>query len=437
MVVHLRSEHDRAIGRLAIPALGTLVAEPLYVLADTAIVGHLGTSELAGLALASTVLLTLHALLIFLAYGTTGAIARMIGAGRTGAAAHRSIQALWLAVLLGLGVLLLLSIVGDAALRLLGGEGDALVAGSRYLSISLFGFPFMLVLLAASGSFHGRQNTRLPLTIAISGALLNLVVELILVPGLGYGVGASALSTVMAQMLTGTVGAVMVVRWARSEGAEIGPDWAEMSQILRAGSALVVRTAALRGSFTLSVAVAAYLGITEVAAHQISLQLWSLLALALDSVAIAGQALTGRFLGESDAVRARAAARRMIEIDIAVGALLGLVLIVARGPIASIFSNDEAVVALTSFLLLHVGLQQPLAGLVFALDGILIGAGDLAYMARSMILSAMLFGLLAAVVVWAGLGMGWLWAALVAFMAARAATLWARWRGDSWLVLGA
>lgn len=432
----LRSEHDRAIGRLAVPALGTLVAEPLYVLADTAIVGHLGTTELAGLALASTVLLTVHALLIFLAYGTTGVVSRLLGAGQQPAAAHRSVQSLWLAG--GLGVLMagLLLVAGPSMLRLLGGDDDALAAATTYLSISLLGLPFMLLLLAASGSFHGRQNTRTPLVIAVFGAVMNLVVELVLVPGLGYGVGASALSTVLAQATTGLAATWMVLRWARQAGSVLLPDWREITSALRAGGALVLRTAALRGSFTLSVAVAANLGVTEVGAHQISIQLWSLLALALDSVAIAGQALTGRFLGAGDAVRARQAASRMIEIDVVLGVLLGLVLLLFRNPLAQIFTDDPAVVSLTAFILVHVAIQQPLGGLVFALDGILIGAGDLAYLARSMVLAAMLFAVLATGVLVADLGMGWLWAALFTFMAARAVALWLRWRGSDWLVLG-
>jgi putative MATE family efflux protein len=435
--VRLRSPYDSEIGRLAIPALGTLIAEPLYVLVDTAIVGHLGTTELAGLALAATVLLTVHALLIFLAYGTTASVSRLIGAEKFDRAAHRSVQALWLAAVLGTVVVAALIVAADPLLRLLGGKGEVFDAARLYLTVSLLGFPFMLLLLAASGSFHGRQNTRLPLIIAVTGAVLNLVIELVLIFGLGYGLGASALATVIAQVLTGTAGLILVLRWARQVGATLGPDSTEMKDLLRAGGALVVRTAALRGSFTLSVAVSSRMGVVEVAAHQVALQVWSLLALALDSVAIAGQALTGRFLGARDALRARGAATRMIEIDVALGVGLGLVLLALRGPLASVFSNDPAVVTLTSFILIHAAVQQPVGGLVFALDGILIGAGDLAYMARSMVVAAAVFATLASVIVVQDLGMGWLWAALFVFMVVRGATLWRRWRGSAWLVLGA
>lgn len=433
----LRTEHDRDIARLAVPAFGTLIAEPLYVLADTAIVGHLGTTQLAGLALASTVLLTIHALMIFLAYGATGRVARLLGAGESKAAAERSLQGLWLAVILGTGTMVALWLTGPALIGVLGGDNPTVAAAAeRYLSISAWGVPSMLVLLAANGSFHGRQNTRLPLVLAVSGALINLVIEMVLIIGLEYGIGASALATVIAQTLTALVAAALLVPWARRTGASVAPDPVEMMSALRAGSALVLRTAALRGSFTLSVAVAARIGVAAVAAHQIALQVWGLLALALDAVAIAGQSLTGTHLGRGDANQARSSARRMIEIDIAVGAAFGLILFVFRGPIAGIFSSDPDVVGVAGFLFAHVAAQQPLGGLVFALDGILIGAGDLAYLARTMLLAAAGFALLAGVVATTDAGIGWLWAAIAVFMGLRAIGLWWRWRGADWLVLG-
>ncbi len=433
----LRSEHDGAIAKLAVPALGTLVAEPLYVLADTAVVGRIGTVELAGLALASTVLLTAHAVMIFLAYGTTATVSRLLGAGRPIDAADRSVQALWLALTLGSAVALVLVPLGDPLLRLLGGETDVLAAARLYLFVSLPGFPFLLLSLAAAGSFHGRQDTTTPLVIAVSGAVFNLVFEVVLIFGLGYGLGASALSTVVAQLLTGTAGAVLVVRWAR--GHDIGPRPvpATMRLLLTAGRALMVRTIALRGSFTLSAAVAARIGVAELAAHQIALQIWGTLALALDAVAIAGQALTGRFLGAGDTRRARGAARRMIEIDVVVAVAAAVVVFLLRDPIASIFTDDVDVVDVTAFVLVLVAAQQPINGVVFALDGILIGAGDLAYLARTMVIATAIFATLAASVMIAGLGIGWPWAALGVFMVLRAWFLVRRYRTDVWLVTGA
>ena len=418
------------------PALGTLVAEPLYVLADTAIVGRLGTDELAGLALATTLLLAVHTLTIFLTYGTTASVARLIGGGRERDAAHQSVQGLWLAVLLGVAFALFLLAAGPALMRALGGSGEPLAAGERYLFISLVGLPFLLVNLAGAGSFTGRQNTRTPLIIAVSGAVANLVIELILVPGLGYGVGASALSTVLAQIATGLVLGVSVLRWARGRGVALGPDPSTIGRLMLAGRALILRAVALRGSFTLGTAVAARIGVAELAAHQVALQVWGTLSLALDAVAIAGQALTGRWLGAGIADRARDAARRMFELDVSLGALLGVALLLTRGPLASVFSNDSEVVAATAFILVWVAVAEPLNGYVFALDGVLIGAGDLAYLGRTMAAAAAVFAVGGWWLIWAGAGLGMLWAWLTVFMVLRAVGLWWRWRGDDWIVLG-
>lgn len=432
----LRSPHDREIARLAIPALGTLVAEPLYILADTAIVGRLGTDELAGVALASTVLLTVHSLLIFLAYGTTSTVARLLGAEHEREAARQSMQGLWLAILLGLGAVSVLVVAGDPLLILLGGSGQALTAASRYLTISLAGLPFLLVNLAGAGSFHGRQDTKTPLLIAVGGAAFNLVLELILIPGLGFGVGASALSTVVAQVLTGSFFAWRVFTWTRPLGSTLAVDPASLVRLMRAGRPLIVRSVALRGSFTLGTAVAARIGVAELAAHQIALQLWSTLALTLDAVAIAGQALTGKWLGAGDAVRAKRTAARMIELDVAVGVVAAVAVIVVRSPLASLFSTDPAVVASTAFVLIWVALSQPVNGYVFALDGILIGAGDVSYLGWTMAAAAAVFVAGAVVLIVAGLGLGWLWALFTLFMGLRAIALRLRWQSNRWLVLG-
>ena len=428
--------YDREIARLAIPALGTLVAEPLYVLADTAIVGRIGTNELAGLALATTVLLSVHTLTIFLTYGTTATVARLIGAKRESDAAFQSGQGLWLALLLGAFFAIVLTFTGNWFLVLLGGEEPALTAARRYLFISLIGLPFLLLNLAGAGAFTGRQNTRTPLLIAVCGAVANLVIELILVPGLGYGVGASALSTVIAQVGTGLVFAVAVLRWSGRLGVSLRPDLRAIARLMAGGRALILRAVALRGSFTLGTAVAARIGVAELAAHQVAMQIWGTLALALDAVAIAGQALTGRWLGAGDAVKAKEAARRMIQIDVGVGVVSALALLAVRQQLASLFSADTAVVTALASVLVWVAVSEPLNGYVFALDGVLIGAGDMSYLGRTMAAAAAVFAALGFALMRSDLGLGWLWALITLFMMLRVVTLWLRWRSDRWVVLG-
>lgn len=420
--------------------MGTLVAEPLYVLADTAVVGRIGTTELAGLALATTVLLTFHAILIFLAYGTTGTVSRLIGAGSDREAAELSWQALWLAGGLGVAISLALLPTGRFFLELLGGSetaGPVVDAGWRYLRISLLGFPFLLFMLAGGGVFHGRQNTVTPLVIAITSAIANLVIEVVLVFGLGYGLGASALSTVIAQVGAGLAYLVLTRRWASSLGVGVKPNWGPMRQLLRTGKALVIRTTMLRGSFTYATAVAASVGVAALAAHQVALQVWSTLALALDAVAIAGQSLTGRYLGSGDAITANASSARMVEIDVAVGLVAGVGLFLGRHWVAGLFSEDPEVVSTTAFVLIFAALQQPLAGYLFALDGILIGAGDLDYLAKTVSLAAVIFIVAAYIVRVAELGVGWLWVTIGLFLAVRSAAVGLRFRSSRWLITGA
>jgi putative MATE family efflux protein len=432
----LRSPDDRDIARLAVPAFGSLIAEPVYVLVDTAVVGRIGTTELAGLAVASTVLLTAHSLLIFLAYGTTATVARLVGADQRRRAADVGVASLWLAAAIGVVAAAGLAAGATPLLRLLGADGAVLSAGLLYLRVSLVGFPFLLVMLAGAGTFHGHQDTRTPLVVAVTSAVVNLVVELVLIFGFGYGLGASALATVVAQAGAAAAYVAVIQHRARRVGAGLGPDRELMVGLLRSGRALVVRTAALRGSFTLSTALVARIGVAELAAHQVALQLWSALALALDAVAVAGQALTGRWLGAGRPDRARAAADRMVELDVGLGVLAGVAVAATGRIIAPVFTTDEAVIDLVGDLALWVGLTQPIGGLVFALDGILIGAGDLAFLARAMVGAALVFVAWAGAVLATGAGLGWVWAGLTVFMVVRAAVMWRRYRSERWLVVG-
>ncbi|MGI9622595.1 MAG: MATE family efflux transporter [Acidimicrobiales bacterium] len=428
---------DRDIARLAVPALGALVAEPLYILADTAVVGHLGTQELGGLALAGQLLLTVHAVSIFLAYGTTAAVSRLLGAGDRGRAADEAVQSIWLAVGIGILGAVLLGIFAEPLLELLGGEGETLDHAYTYLTISLPGIPAMLISLACVGYLRGLQDTVRPLIVAVTTALGNLALELVLIFGFDLGVGASAFSTVVAQW----AGAALYLHWVRQNvrayGVGLSPRLqAIRSQLVVAGD-LFLRTVALRASFTVSVAAAARIGEAELAAHEIATQLFFLIALALDAVAIAGQALVGRFLGADDAEGARRVGRRMIKWGLATGLAAGAIVLVLRPWLPGVFSNDPEVIELASMVFIQLALLAPLAGIVFTLDGILIGAGDMRFLAWAMAGAAALFVPLALAVPALGLGLGWLWACYWVLMTARAIPLLARFVNERWLVTGA
>lgn len=445
----VRRRHDREIIALALPAFGALVAEPLFVMVDSAVVGHLGTAQLAGLGVAATLLTTAVGVFVFLAYATTAAVARRTGAGDPAAALRQGVDGIWLALLLGAAVVAAVLPAAPALIGLFGASGTAAPYATTYLRISSLGIPGMLVVLAATGVLRGLQDTRTPLYVAVAGFTANAGLNAALVYAAGLGIAGSAWGTVIAQ--TGMAAAYLwvVVRGVRRHGAADGdgsggpwwaalrPDAAGIRACARAGLPLLVRTVSLRGILVIATAVAARLGDTAIAAHQITLTVWSLLAFALDAIAIAGQAIIGRYLGADDAEGARAACRRMIEWGVACGAVLGLLVVLARPLVGPLFSSDPAVRhALTAALLL-VALSQPVSGAVFVLDGVLMGAGDGPYLAWSMLVTLAVFAPAAFAVPALGAGLTALWWAMTLMMLTRLAALWLRARSGRWIVTGA
>ncbi len=430
-------QQDREIARLAVPAFAALISEPLFLLADSAIVGHLGTSQLAALGVAGVVVQTVVGIFIFLAYGTTSTVARHLGAGDTGRALAVGVDGAWLALLLGA-----VAAVGTLALSRPVVDGFTSDPSVRhyaltYLHIAAFGIPALLVMLAATGVLRGLQDTRTPLAVAVTANLVNIALNVSFVYGLGWGIAGSALGTLTAQTTAAVVIGYVVVRAARRHGARLSPQRVGIAAAWRVGVPLVVRTLTLRAALLTATYVAAAISTTAVAAHQVAFTVWTFLTFALDAIAIAGQAITGRLLGAGDAVAARAATRRMMAWGLLAGLVLGALLAAARPVVVPLFTTDPQVRALVSTVLLIAALHQPVSGVVFVLDGVLIGAGDGRYLAWAGLATLVVFVPLALAVLWAGGGLTWLWWAFTAFMLARLATLLWRERGDAWLVLGA
>jgi putative MATE family efflux protein len=430
-----RSPYDRQIVLLALPALGALAAEPLYLLADTAIVGHLGTPQLAALALAATVLSGVVGVCNFLAYGTTAQVARLHGAGFEARAGEIAAQALWLAV--GVGVVLAALCAGFAhpITALLGGDGEAARLAARYLRIGALGLPCALIALAGQGYLRGIADLRTPLVILIAANAANVVLEVVLVYGLGTGLDGSALGTVVAQLGMGAAFAALLLRApARSRR----PDAARLRALGRMAGDLLIRTGALLGSFTLASAVLARVSAPALAAHQVAFQLFIFLALVLDAIAIAGQVLVGRMLGAGDPGAAVAAARRMIGWSLVVGTGFGALLLALSGVLPRAFTSDPAVLEQAHRLWPLFALMQPIGAVVFALDGILIGAGDTRFIAGAMAFAAL--GCFAPIALAAG-HFGWgvvgVWIGLDVLMVVRLVTMGARFGGRRWAVVGA
>ncbi|GGX16602.1 MATE family efflux transporter [Streptomyces lomondensis] len=432
-----RRQHDREIVALAVPAFGSLVAEPLFLMADTAIVGHLGTAQLAGLGVASALLMTAVSVFVFLAYATTAAVARRVGAGDLPSAIRQGMDGIWLALLLGAALVAVALPTAPHLVDLFGASDAAAPYATTYLRISVLGIPAMLVVLAATGVLRGLQDTKTPLYVAIAGFVANGALNAGLVYGADLGIAGSAWGTVIAQCGMAAAYLVVVLRGARKHGASLRPDAAGIRACAQAGVPLLVRTLSLRAILMIATAVAARLGDADIAAHQIILSLWSLLAFALDAIAIAGQAIIGRYLGAGDAQGAREACRRMVEWGIAVGVVLGVLVVITRPVFLPVFTSDPAVKDVALPALIIVALSQPISGIVFVLDGVLMGAGDGPYLAWAMLLTLAVFSPVALLVPVLGGGLTALWATMTLMMTVRMLTLWLRTRSGRWIVTGA
>lgn len=435
---------DRQIARLAVPALGALLAEPLYVLVDTAIVGHLGRNQLAALGIAAAILTTTFGVFNFLVYSTTSAVARAFGAGDHLRALRHGMAGIWL----GAGIGLALTVAGFAVAKpivdAVGGSAGVQRDAILYTRISMLGATFLMVAVATTGYLRGVQDTRTPFAIAIGSNLLNVVLEVLFVYGFHWGIAGSAWGTVIAQS-TAAIAYLTVMRRhvAKAVGNHepstrfsIKPNWPEIRATAVVGSQLMVRTGSLLATFLVASTMAARIGDVQIAAHQIAWQLWLFLALALDAIAIAGQAMIGERLGGHDTAEARAVAARMLRWGWWGGCAAAAAIVVARPALASIFTDDAAVRDELLGVLWYVAFMQPLAAIVFVIDGILIGAGDSAYLAKAMAGAGAVFGIAAMVIAVRGADLPSLWVALHLFIFARLVGLVFRYRSDRWMVLG-
>lgn len=436
------ASRNREILRLAVPAFGALIAEPLFLLADSAIVGHLGVAQLAGVGLASAVLHTVVGLMVFLAYSTTPAVARAIGNGQLPKALAAGRDGVWLALLLGIVLAVAGFLSAGPLLELMGARGEVLAFAVDYLRASMPGLVAMLLIFAGTGVLRGLQDTRTPLIVAAAGFTLNIALNFLLVYGLQLSVAGSAIGTSIAQWAMAAVYVLIVRRNARHHGVPLRPDWHGIRALTRVGSWLMLRTLSLRIAILATVVVVTAQGPVNLAAHQLAMTIFTFFAFALDALAIAAQALIGKELGAARPAAARALTRTMTRWGIGFGVLTGILLAVAAPWAGALFTSDADVRAALTLALWVLAAGQPLAGYVFVLDGVLIGAGDARYLAIAGVvnLAAYLPLLLAVRNPGAGTGAGllWLWAAFsLGYMAARALTLGLRARTEKWMVLGA
>ena len=461
------SSLNRQVLFLAVPALGALIAEPLFVLADSAMVGHLGAVSLAGLSLASTILTTTVGLFVFLAYATTATTARLFGAGRRSEGLRAGVDGMWLALLLGLGAGAFLGLTAPWLTAAMGANGAVAQAAVAYLRASCPGLPGMFVVLAATGVLRGLLDTRTPFVVATAGAVFNVVVNAILLYGVGMGIAGSGAGTAIAQTAMALALATPITRAARAAGVGLLPHRQGLRASLGSGTPLLIRSLSLRVAILATVWAATALGEVSLAAHQVVNALWTFAAFALDALAVAAQALIGTALGqaqradtdsaepdaealtEEEAGAAAATAgwsidellKRMLAWGAGTGVLIGLLMAVGAAWLPCAFTSDAGVIAAATPTLLVAASAQPLAGVVFLLDGVLMGAGDGRYLARAGLVTLVPYVPLALLIgggvlpgadgATSGLVLLWLAFAWV-FMAARGATTYLRSRGTAW-----
>ncbi|MET0480630.1 MAG: MATE family efflux transporter [Mycetocola sp.] len=433
---------NRDILRLAVPTLGALIAEPLFLLADSAMVGHLGITPLAGLGIAGVIIQTIIGLMVFLAYATTPAVARRLGAGDEPGAVSVGIDGLWLA--LGLGVVLAISgwFATPALVAPFGASPDVTEQASVYLSISMAGLPAMLLVFAATGLLRGLQDTRTPLLVATAGFAVNIALNFVFIYLLEFGIAGAAIGTVLAQWGMAVAYLAVVMHHARRTGASVRPHREGISGSALSGGWLFVRTVSLRVAILLATFVATGLGTTELAGFQIVMTIFTFTAFALDALAIAAQALIGKSLGAADTTLVRSILARCLQWGVGAGLVLGLVVIATSGVAGLLFTGDPELARFLMPSLVVLGISTPLAGFVFVLDGVLIGAGDARYLALTGILNVAVFVPLALWVLVAApsdaTGLALLTAAFaLGYLAARATTLGLRARTTAWMRTGA
>jgi len=424
-----RSPYDKEIFALALPALGSLAIDPLVSLVDTAFVGRLGAAPLGALGINAAIFAMTFVVFNFLAYGTTPRVGEFIGRGQREEAGRVAAHALMIAAVCGAAALGAIQLLAPWVLEVMGATGELAEPALTYLRIRALAGPAVLLTMAAHGIFRGYQDTRTPLRVTMLVNLINVVLDPLLIFGLGWGIAGAAWATLAAQW-TGAILFLMLLFSGKNDAIDIKleiPTASDLEPFLRAGSSLLLRTGALVGTMGLATAVAARVGVAAAAGHQVANELWGFMALVVDALAVAGQALVARYLGQDDRAGARAVSNRLLFLGLVVGSALGAIMWILEPWLGPLFTDDPVALATLASVFPVVVFLQPLNGLVFVWDGVYMGAQAFVYLAIAMVVSVVV----AASVLFSAIPMGWglqgVWAGITVLMLMRAVTLAIPW----------
>ncbi|OKL50515.1 MATE family efflux transporter [Boudabousia marimammalium] len=401
---------DKQILGLALPALGALIVEPLMVLADSAMVGHLGTNPLAGLALGSTIMLTIVGLFIFLAYTTTAVASRQLGAGDEAGAIRSGVEGIWFAGFLGLLMAPLMWLLAPTVVGWFSPEPAVFIHAVAYVRWGSPGLLGMFLVLGGTGALRGLLDNRSPMYVSVGGAILNVIFNATLIYGFDMGVAGSAAGTSLAQTLMAVALTVLISRGARRHGVSLRPTFHGARAVGAAGAPLMARTAALRAAFLLTTWAATSAGAVPLAGHQITIALWGLGSYGMDALAIASQALIGHGLGTGSSERIRQVLRRCLTWGWWIGSAVGVIFLVLSPVLPWLFTQDQPVFWPTTVALIICGLSQPMTGYVFILDGVLIGANRTKYLAVAAVINLAVYLPFVLLIGWYSAAWGNVWA---------------------------
>lgn len=420
-----RRRLDGEIVRLALPALGALAADPLISLVDTAWVGRLGADPLAILGIATAVLVSFFFIFNFLAYGATPLIGAALGRNQPDVAARVGGAAAVMALVAGVAATLAALAFAPLLVRIMGADASIAAETVEYLRIRSLALPAVLLITAAHGVFRGHQDTRTPFVVTAGFNLINLVLDPLLIFTAGIGINGAAIASVIAQWVGVVWFAVLVRRRNRREHLVMvrGMTWQSIRPLIGASAALVIRTGSLLAVFAVATAVASRISNTAVGAHQVASQLWLFLALVVDALAIAGQAMIGPLLSGGRQDLARQVANRLLQLGLVVGLGLAALMAVLSPVLPQLFSDDARILAAVGGVYWFVVLMQPMNALVFVWDGIGVGASAFRYLAVSMVVAAVGSIAVLAMVLPTGGGLPMVWWGLTVLMVLRLGAL--------------
>ncbi len=406
------------------PALATLATDPLVSLVDTAFVGRLGAAPLAALGVNTALFGMVFMVFNFLAYGTTPMVGRALGRGDRRAAETVVAHAFVLALGAGAAALVALQVLAVPLLQAMGTAPELMGDALTYLRIRAFAGPALLLITAGNGAYRGFLDTRSPLKFALLLNVVNLVLDPLFIFGFGWGLAGAAWATVIAQWVGAGAFVLGLVRGPQRVAVpRTLPTWRELAPFMRVGGDMLLRTSSLVGTLTLATAIAARVGVVEVAAHQVASQLWLFLALTVDSLAVAAQALIATEVGRSAPGGARRVADRVLAWGFGLGFVQGGLFLLAKPLLVGLFTSDQSVVQTLDAVYVFIVVMQPLNAVVFVLDGVFMGAEQFGFLARAMLVAALVAASVLLLVVPLGWGLMGVWWGMIVLMLVRGVTL--------------